>query len=64
MSNLADQWSHEARRLSYQANRPLHRASEMNFGLIALVALGVVAFIVSLTFPGADWTAVDFLIAP
>jgi 4-hydroxybenzoate polyprenyltransferase len=63
MSDLLDQWSQEVRRLSYQANRPLDRAAvEVNFGLICLVLLGVLALAAALMAPGADWT--DFFAGP
>jgi hypothetical protein len=65
MSDLLDQWSQELHRLSYQANRPLDgAASEVNFGLICLVLLGVLSLAAALTIPGADWTASDFLAGP
>jgi 4-hydroxybenzoate polyprenyltransferase len=63
MSDLLDQWSQEVRRLSYQANRPLDRAAvEVNFGLICLVLLGVLALAAALMAPGADWA--DFFAGP
>ena len=65
MSDLLDQWSQELHRLSYQANRPRDGAAlEVNFGLICLVLLGVLALAAALMAPGADWTASDFLAGP
>jgi len=65
MSNLLDRWSQEVRRQSYQANRPLDRAAfDVNFGLICLVLLGVLALAAALMFPGADSTASSFLAGP
>ncbi len=65
MSDLLDEWSQEVRRLSCQANRPPDRAPfDIDFGLICLVLLGVVALAAALMLSGADWTGSDFLAAP
>jgi hypothetical protein len=63
MTNLSDQWSHEVRRLRGGTMRPT-RPSELNFGMIFLVLLAVLAISAALMFPGADWSAADFLVGP
>jgi hypothetical protein len=63
MTNLAEQWSEEVRRLRRETTRPA-RTSELNFGMICLVLLAVLAISVALMFPVADWPATDFLAGP
>jgi hypothetical protein len=63
MANLAEQWSHEARRLSGEATR-FWGLSETGFGMISLVLLALVAIAASLMCPAIDWTATGFLVGP
>jgi hypothetical protein len=63
MTNLAEQWSHEARRLSGQTTR-FWDLSETGFGMICLALLAALAIAASLMCPAIDWTATDFLVGP
>jgi hypothetical protein len=63
MTNLAEQWSHAARRPRGQTIRSWD-LSEVGLGMICLALLAALAIAASLMGPGIDWTATDFLVGP